>query len=471
MQKIFNSNIFDQPAFWMLVSGLFALSITLSAVFGISAWLLLAGILFILSLILLVKRPFLLLCLLIIARMSLDYSAEYFTFTFFDISISLSQLLGIGVAILGIINIITHRKALWNFQLSVPFLILFLWGSFTLTYSLASYSTLYELLRLFDLFALGFLAYTAIQKTADFKKLLLTFFISGILPTAFAIYQWVLGIGIQDEAFSVPRIFGTFSHPNVFSLYLFSLIVFACLYFLVFVRAPHPNQIQTNLSPKELLLLGLLGVLALMLFFTYARVAWIALFVFAFLLSLFRFRKLLIPLIILPLVLFTFSQNFQERVLESFTRRPDSSIVWRQNLWHDVVTNSIQDGNFWLGSGMNTFPLVSENLRGISFGSNDPHNDFVKFFVEGGALGLAVYVLYLISISFILLKNYFHNREQPPLHLAFFILILFFFTLELASLSDNVFKNTPVLWLFFIALSGLLALAQKEKLTFISDKK
>lgn len=452
MEKILNHNIFEKPEFWILALGLFTLSVTFSLVFGISFWLLLSGILFILSLILIVQNPLLLLSLLIIARMSLDYSAEYFTFTFFEIPVSLSQFLGISIAALGVIIIILHRKQLFNFQLVIPALILLLWEGFTLSYSISPYETLQEALRFFGFFTLGFLAYISVKKIDDFKKLLLAFFVSGILPVAFALYQWIFGIGIQDDAFSVPRIFGTFSHPNVFSLYLFALIVFAWLFFIIFARSPQ----------KKLITFCMLGIFTIVLFLTFTRVAWLALFIFTFLLALFRYRFLLFPLVLLPLVLFTFSQNFQERFSETFAQRPDSSIIWRKNLWRDVTTESIQSGNLWFGSGMNTFPIVSENLRGITFGSNDSHNDFIKFFVEGGIVGLIIYLIYISSIFFILIKNYFQVHKQSVLQLSSGALFLFFLVITIASLSENVFRHAPVQWLFFSAFGGLLSLTKSK---------
>jgi O-antigen ligase len=452
MEKTLNHDLLKGPLLWLFALGLFACGLTFSALFHISLFLPITIIIGIASCILFIRNPLLLLCLLIITRMILDYSAEYFSFRLFDISLSLSQLVGVGIALLGVFILTLRRDTLPRFPLVLPFFILFLWGVTTLAYSIAPYETLQELLRFFNLFVLGFLAYVAVQKTSDFQSLLSAIFISGILPIAFALYQFIFSLGFQDDAVSIPRIFGTFSHPNVFSLYLFALIVFAALYFLVFARS-NRNQLFTLLF---------LGSLACVLLLTFARVAWLALFVFTFLLALFRYRFLLIPIIFLPLVLFALSSDFQERVLASFSPHPDSSIIWRQNLWHDVTTKSIQDGNLWLGSGMDTFPIVSESLRGSTFGSNDPHNDFVKFFIEGGIVGVLVYILYLASILFLLLKNYFRSRPGSALQLSFGILILFFFSLQIASLSDNVFKNTPVQWLFFIALGALLALAEKK---------
>ena len=453
MEKSLNTNFFRKPLVWIFIVGMSAFGITFSTIFHFSFFLPAASIIIVLSCVLLIREPLLLLSLLIVVRMSLDYSAQYFTFTFFDIPLSLSQLLGIGIALLGAIILFLKREKLLRFPLAIPFLIIFLWGSATLAASLSPRATLQELLRFFDIFALSFFAYATIEKTDDFRKLLVAFFASSVIPILFALYQFTFSIGFQDEAVSIPRIFGTFSHPNVFSLYLFTLIVFALLHFFIFSES-HYKRIFTFL---------VLGILTLTLLLTFARVAWVTLFVFALFLALFRYRMLLFPLIFFPLILFVFSQTFQDRVLESFHPGPDSSILWRQNLWHDVTTKSIQDGNYWFGSGMDTFPIMSESLRGIYLGSNDPHNDFVKFFVEGGVVGVVIYVLYLTSILFILIKNYLRSHPKSALQLSFGMLILFFIALMLASLTDNVFKNTPVQWLFFIALGGLLALVEKRK--------
>lgn len=453
MEKIPVKNIWGNPFIWLFCLGFFSFGVTLSLIFDITLILPLVALAAILCLFLFFRSPLLLLSLLIIVRMSLDYSAQYFSLTLFDVNLSLSQLIGIAIAFLGILIIAFKHRTLPSFPLKTPFLILFLWGSATLAYSVAPYETLEELLRFFDLFTLSFLAFIGIATPSDFRKLLLAFFASAFLPIIFALYQFIFSIGFADDAVTIPRIFGTFSHPNIFSLYLFTLIVFALLFLLAFIRSQR-ERIFTSI---------LLGILIITLLLTFARVAWVILFIFTFLLALFRYRLLLIPLIFFPLVLFAFSQNFQDRVIDSFTPDPDSSIVWRQNLWYDVTAKSIQDGNKWFGSGMNTFPLVSESLRGARFGSNDAHNDFVKFFVEGGLIGLFASALYSISILILLIRAYHKSAPDSMLQIAFGMMFLLFCSLSIASLSDNVFKNTPVQWLFFIALGGLLGLSKKSK--------
>ncbi len=450
--KLSLDNPLREPTLWMFLIALGAFG-TLGAFllhFSPLLPLLLCGS--ILALILLFRQPLLLLFGLIIVRMSLDYSSQYVSLNFYNISLSLSQALGVSIALVGLMVIILQRRALSTFPLFLPFFLLFLWGGMTLFYSLYPKTTLQELLRIFDLFALSFLGYVTVQKTRDFKELLQAFFLSSILPILFGIYQFIFHIGLADENVSVLRIFGTFSHPNVYSLYLYTLVVFGTLYFLLFA----------DRGVRKIVTLGILGIFSVMLMLTFARVAWIAMFLFIFLGALLRYRLLLFPLILIPFVLFTFSQSFQERVIESFNPDPDSSIVWRQELWHDVTRYSIQEERTLLGSGMDTFPKVSESVRGTTHGPNDPHNDFVKFFVEGGVVGVIIFVLYLVSLLWIMVKRYKESKKGSALQLAFGIMILFFITLELSALTDNIFKNTPLQWLFFTALGALLSLAEKK---------
>ncbi len=454
MSSIATKSFLEKPSFILAFITLLFLSGVLSLLFPVLSFFLPSLIFgFITAFILLFREPKLLLFVLIVIRMSLDYSSQYFSITLYETVISLSQLLGIGIALLGFVFLFLRRAELMKFPLRLPFFLLFIWGGLTILYSIAPRSTLQELLRIFDLFALSFLAYATIKETIDFKHLLQAFFVSSILPLLFGLYQFVFHIGLQDENVSILRIFGTFSHPNVYSMYLFALVVFGLLYLLLFAEK----------GISRMIMLGVLGIFSLMLFITFARVAWVALFFFLFLVTLFRYRIFLFPLLLFPIILFVFSGSFQSRVVESFHPNPDSSILWRQTLWSDVTTRSLQNGGLLLGSGMDTFPEVSESVRGTKNGPNDPHNDFVKFFVEGGLVGLGVFLLYLFSLAFLILKKYFSSRKDSALQIAFGVLFLFFLALELSSLTDNIFKNTPVQWLFFIAFGALLSLSSQNK--------
>lgn len=437
----------QSPLVWIaFLSGFFLLSF-FAALLHISLFFPFIAIFGILALILLFRSPLFLLSFLFVVRMSLDYSSQYVTISIFNFSFSFSQLLGLGIALLGILLILRYWRRLFSFPLLFPFTFITSWGLFTLTYSISPAATSYELLRFFNLFVIGFLAFIAIERYRDFRTLLRAIFASSILPILFGLYQFTNGIGLQDENVSIPRIFGTFSHPNIYSLYLFALIALTIIYFIIY----------TKKHSEKLLVGSYLTLLMGTLLLTYARIAWIALFVFLLLIVLWRFRIFLIPLILLPLVAITFSSSIQDRVFEALHPTPDSSITWRQNLWHDMILKTEFENRELLGSGMDTFRLSSEDLRGIRFGSNDPHNDFVKFYVEGGIIGVLVLALYIGSFFFFVMHIY---RQTPSHSLRTLALLTGFVigTLLMASLSDNIFKNTPVQWMLWSLMGGLLAL-------------
>jgi O-antigen ligase len=440
-------SLFTDVRTYVIGFAVFFVLALLASVIGASLLIPVAAFLGAGALYLLFKNPLLLLGSLIVVRMSLDYSSQFITLTLFERTVSLSQLLGAGIAALGILFILFHGRALGRFPLLLPYGLMLLWGLGTLAYSIAPGTSAQEAFRVFDLFIVGFMAYATVERYRDYRFLLMAIFVSSILPILFGIYQFVFGIGLTDENVSAIRIFGTFSHPNVFSLYLFVVAAVASIYFLVYAR-----------QDRARLLSGLyLGVVLVTLLLTYARIAWISLFVFALLIALWRYRFLLLPLVLLPLVLTAFVPAVNQRVMEALHPTPDSSIVWRQNLWHDMLLKTDLDNRNWLGSGMDTFRISAEALRGERFGSNESHNDFVKFYVDGGIVGLVVLVLYLISFAFPAAKV----RRLTPSHSLknmATLLLLLILTLVIASLSDNVFKNTPVQWILAIVMGGFLAL-------------
>ncbi len=435
----------SRSAFWMFLGAFFSLGLTLALVFSWSPMLPLFATLAIAATVLLFNEPFLLLGVLIVVRMTLDYTASFYSLTLNNTVLSLSQIFGIGIAFLGIIISIRYRNLLLNFPLFFPFVFLLSWGAFTMFYSISPITSLQELVRIFDLFSVAFLAFFAVKNTRNIRRLFFVLFLSSLLPILFGIGQFFLRIGLVDPNVDTPRIFGTFSHPNVFSLYLFVITV--CTFsFLLFLA----------LSKKErLFALLLLGVVGITLLLTFSRVAWVALFLFFFAVGIFRYRLALIPLIFIPILLFSVSDTFQSRVLSSFASDPDSSLLWRKNLWKDVTTQAFADQRVVVGTGLDTFPLVSENLRGIKLGSNEAHNDFVKFFIDGGLVGLTVFIVFLSSIGWILVRHA-KMTPDPILRNLFWFLFLLFIILEISALTDNVFKNTPVQWLFFALLGAVL---------------
>ena len=450
----------SRTLFWLLLLTTAALLTVVVVLSDLPIILIPAGIASIATL-LLIPRPLALLSFLIILRMSLDISADTYSIPVGrNFSISLSQALGITVTVITSLSLLYHRKSWKSIPLRTAFMLILAWGFLSLSFSVDTTGTAREILRVLDLFLLFILAFVATKSRTDLKRLIIAFFLSSIIPIAVGIYQFAFHIGFQDESVSIPRIYGTFSHPNIFSLYLFSLIALAFLFFSTLARTPKEK------STAIILLAGYV----VMLLLTYTRVSWVILFAFFFILALLRFRKLLTPIILLPLCLFIVIAPFQERLLDSIRFSPDSSISWRLSIWKDGISATIGNSRTLFGSGMNTFSTVSEHIRGLSQGpSNDPHNDFVKFFVEGGVIGLGIFIFYLTLIARGLLRQ-FNTSQNAESKTAFLILFAFFASLVLASLSDNIFKNTPVQWIFWITLGATLKAFASSKQSPTKEK-
>ncbi len=434
----------EWPGFWFFLFALFSLLFLTSAIFGFSA-LLAPVVVLVIAIFAFLDRPLALLGLLLFIRMSLDYLSQTARLTLTEnLSLSLSQALGLFLLAISVALFFLYREYFTRFALRPPFFLLIAFGVLSSLTSIAPLTSIQEIARLISLFAIGFLAFISIRKEKDVRKIFFLFFASSILPLGVALYQWFAGIGMADTSLDVPRIFGTFAHPNVLALYLYSLLVVACLFF----------HLEDQKRPTVWLFFYV-GLVMVLLLLTFTRVAWIAAFLFLLALALWRYRRLLAPLVLGPLLLILLVPSIQERVTESFETNPDSSVVWREGIWHDVTAKlAIDEKRLW-GTGLDTFTQYAEDLRGIQFGSTDAHNDFIKFYVEGGVVGLLIFFAYV----FLLAKKGVGLLSLSDKHRDLAVIFLIYgATLFLSSLTDNVYKDTPIQWIFFILFGALLGL-------------
>lgn len=431
-----------------------SLSIVVAGIFGLSFFLPLAVAIGIIAAISLFQQPFIFLSALFFIRMITDYTSQNISIDILDISFSLSKIIGVGIALLGVPFLLKHRKHILSFQFAIPFALLFTWGCFSLLFSIDIMKTLQDLVRIFDIFIISFIAFVSIKNHKDFQALLLVVLLSSIIPIIAGFIQFILGIGLQDESVSFARIYGTFAHPNVYSLYLFSVIACAMLFLL---STPENSTKKMRISFGTLIL----ATSCIVLILTFARVAWVVVFFFLTTIALWKYPKFLFPIMFIPLIIFASSETFQERITQTFTSSSDSSVAWRTLIWQDMTQRTLSENRTWYGYGLEAFPKAAEQFRGDTLGSNDAHNDYVKFFVEGGFIGLAVFLSYVFLIFQGMLSRYNASRH-PNTKLIFGILLIFFASMMLAALTDNIFKNTPLWWVFLSLLGGALALYEQE---------
>ncbi|MGA1046625.1 MAG: O-antigen ligase family protein [Minisyncoccia bacterium] len=134
-----------------------------------------------------------------------------------------------------------------------------------------------------------------------------------------------------------------------------------------------------------------------------------------------------------------------ERVVGLFSGDPSDSIIWRQVMWVDMYEKAMTRPLIGFGTG--TIEIIVEEVRGVSLGALEVHNDYIKVFVEMGVIGLIVYILFIIAILYSLIIR-IKSRQDTLLLMTTFIVIAIY----LSSIWDNLLRQTAVMWIFFAIL-------------------
>ena len=349
-----------------------------------------------------------------------------------------------------------YRKKIIETPLTEMFLLIIFVNLITIPFTPLSDTkeVLVDSLRILSIVFIYVLSYVSITSYELFRKLIYVIIASSFVSLVFAGFQFIEGIGYTDVAFSELRIFGAFTHPNVYGTYLLSIISAILI------------GISITKSTKEkIFLIIILLVEFFMLTMTFTRIAWIAgLFILGGFL-LIKNRFLALPLIFVIIFSYISLPEIKDRVNEAITLSPDSSLVWRFNLWHDTVFYTISNKDIWLGNGTGSFMDFANEIRGDLFGDLEPHNEYVRSFVENGLIGLAVFVFYIISFITVLISRItkFKNKLNRNI---FFVLSLLFIALSFASLSDHILRSTPLQWVVMALIGGAFSISKNDSERF-----
>jgi O-antigen ligase len=267
-----------------------------------------------------------------------------------------------------------------------------------------------ELARFSSITAAGFLAVWWQDDSHDsgWHSALLVVLASSVIPIAAGILQAVNGTGNHEDG-NLNRVFGSFTHPLSYGSYLLPLVVLGIA-----------GVVRLRGSAR-FLAAAYAFTTATLLFLTYNRTT-ILLVAFAIvlysLLELARFRmtdvvRLAAGLaIVLTLGWIVFGNQVAERfsdvsitagaVQEALSSGSQNSFQWRIVNWAVLIQLGLAHPLIGHGLGMTTVlnPLIQAS-SGIPFNA---HDDYVRFFFEGGITGLALYVLFVGSFSAWLLR-------------------------------------------------------------------
>jgi O-antigen polymerase len=253
-----------------------------------------------------------------------------------------------------------------------------------------------------------FLGYFLLGSKKGYLKTIFIIILSAIIPSAVGIYQFIIGDYFFENDSSLGRLASTFPHSNTFGSYLFVTLTVALVAFLA-LKAIRPVNQQNGLKKNNHLQSGIyifLGILALLLVLTYSRTAWIGI---AFTLLAIAILKPKLRLAItysgsLLLFLGMFYEKIQQRFLGIFQHYMFDSMYGRREIW-DMALFAAQKKPF-LGYGIGSFGDVIMGVQGKETGNVYPHNDAIRFLLEGGIVGIISYLLYMLGALYYAVRSY-----------------------------------------------------------------
>jgi O-antigen ligase len=216
--------------------------------------------------------------------------------------------------------------------------------------------------------------------------------LGAIPPVAVGLQQLVTGTGFVEPDGTL-RIQGTFSHPNSFALYL---IPFVC----ALIAGRGHRAIR----------MGLAIALSIVVALTYSRTAILALAAALVILVLLESQldlrnvtRLVVGLLVVGGAVWLLAgelitRRFTGIAFDSaswqaaLAGQSENSFQWRVINWSGLVLLGLRHSVFGHGAGMTTVlnPLVNSD-NGVPFNA---HDDYVRFFFEGGVVGLVCYMAY-----------------------------------------------------------------------------
>jgi putative inorganic carbon (hco3(-)) transporter len=280
------------------------------------------------------------------------------------------------------------------------------------------------------------------------KQLLLAAFLSLVFPLAFTAFGFLTGHPRTETKGSFLRITGTFNQSNTFGRYLMLMVIFG------FALYPHVSK-RLKL-PLAALLAGCTGFLLL----TYTRTAILGAVIGLVVVGLVQSKRLLLGLVVVAVCSLALVPQLSSRFasvteLSSSGGQPSgNSLVWRLNYWTQVLP--LANANPVTGIGLNMTQYNTDAAK-------QPHNDFIRAYVEMGLIGLGAYLALLIALVGLGRRAV---RASPPGTLDRGVAAGFLgcaVAFVAVSASANVTSNVVNLWYLFTFAAAASAVVRQRQ--------
>ncbi|MEK7791487.1 MAG: O-antigen ligase family protein [Deltaproteobacteria bacterium] len=282
------------------------------------------------------------------------------------------------------------------------------------------------------------------------KRIGVVFLVSFALVMLDSLIQFVTGTDVAGKKLQIiyiepkdrMRISASLSHPNCFGTYLIGAIPFLFASFVYCFK----NKMKS-------LLCGTLVLLSLIaLYFTYSRGAFIALII-SVLATLLLWKKKIALIVFAASLIFVFlaPSPFTQSLRQSFnfSMNASGSIKDRLRLWKSAI-DMVQERPL-LGWGLNTYTEVNP-LFVKDFDAWYPHNCYLQMASEIGLVGLASFLILLISF-FLSFYRGFLSAKSPFEKLIAAAFLTSFLAMAFHAFVDTNFYSLPLIALFWTVCS------------------
>ncbi len=299
-----------------------------------------------------------------------------------------------------------------------------------------------ELLRMLSTVLMFIVLEQLITTRRMMKRTLVAVFASSLIPLSYTLYGLVLGHPATEVKQGFTRILGTFAQSNGYARYLALIILFGV--------AIHPyvkGRLKTGLT-AVLVLSGIFLVLTLVIGALIATALGIVL------LGLLQRRTaLIVAFIVLLIATISLAPGLSSRI---------SVLQTQQQIGGQTTGNSLEGRfSYWT----EVLPLANSNpVTGIGLDSTQyetdaakqPHNDFLRAYVETGIIGLLTYVAMLCTLIATCARAFRRTKRgtaDNAIAAGALVCVLGF---ALESTAANVITEVSTMWylLAFVAVAS-----------------
>ena len=289
--------------------------------------------------------------------------------------------------------------------------------------------------------------------SATMRQILLACFLSTIFPLAFTAFGFLAGHPRSETKGSFVRITGTFNQSNNFGRYLMFMIIFgAALYPYLSRKVRIPLALMLAMSSVFLLL-------------TYTRTALLGTVLGLVVVGFVQSKRLLVILMLAGVCALVavpqMSARFSDLTSTSTAGSgpSENSLVWRLGWWAQVLP--LANSNPVTGIGLSMTSNLTETAQ--------PHNDYVRAYVETGLLGLGTYLAMLIALVGLgrrAVQASNRGTFDRGVAVGFLGCAVAYVA---ASLAANVMSNVVSLWYLFAFAAAASAVVRRHHLTLAKN--